>query len=180
MSDFDFISPGAEDDSVPAISDVSSTQPSWDDGEGTLLSRLKTKLQAETRRPDIVLPVPERPGVSVRFSPNVTNHQIRRWRRMAGEDTKKGLDGTAFACHVLGNTCTGILIDGQEVTEDGHPVTFASDVILSWLDVERPVPDGIQAFYGVDPHVDTAGFAVLDAAGYGDQIEPEGDPTKTS
>lgn len=99
---------------------------------------------------------------------------------MAGEDTKKGLDGTVFACHVLGNTCTGILIDGQEVTEEGHPVTFASDSILSWLEAERPIPDGVQAFYGVDPHVDTAGFAVLDAAGYGDQIEPEGDPTQTS
>jgi hypothetical protein len=182
MSDFEFTSPGISDESEETVSSVASPSPldpTWDD-EGSLLSRLKSKLKQEIRRSDVLLPVPERPGVSVRFSPNVTNHQVRRWRKMAGDETKKGLDGTLFACHLLGNTCTGILIDGELVTEEGHAVTFASDTILSWLGVDRPIPDGIRAFYGVDPHVDAAGFAILEAAGFSDDIEPEGDPTKTS
>lgn len=182
MADYDFTASGAADPAAPSViseKDVDDKSDILDD-EGTLLSRLKNRLQREIRRKDIILPVPERPGISVRFSPNITNHQIRRWRRMAGEDTKKGLDGTLFACHLLGNTCTGIFIDGELVTENGYEVTFASDSILAWLEVERPIPDGIQAFYGVDPHVDNAGFAVLEAAGFGDEIEPEEDPTKTS
>jgi hypothetical protein len=176
--DYDFTAPG----SAPSTSNVAPDRlddPLVDD-EGTLLSRLKNKLQRDVQRDDVILPVPERPGVSVKFSPNITNHQVRRWRKMAGEDSKKGLDGTLFACHLLGHTCRGILIDGEEVTENGHAVTFASETILNWLDVDRPIPDGIQAFFGVDPHVDAAGFAVLEAAGFSDDIEPEADPTKTS
>ena len=178
-NDFEFTALGADDSVVPEQPSIPNDETTWDD-ESSLLQRLKNKLQREIRRPDIVLPVPERPGVSVQFSPNITNHQIRRWRKMSGEDTKKGLDGTLFACHLLGNTCTGIIMDGELVTENGHPVTFASDSILSWLEADRPIPDGIQAFFGVDPHVDAAGFAVLEAAGYSDDIEPEADPTKTS
>lgn len=147
--------------------------------QDTPLERLLEAISSKVERPIVNLDVPSRPGVKLRISPNVTQQQLRAWRRNAGEDTKKGLDSTKFAAYVIGNTTVGIAIDGEEVEEDGHAVNFASGSILAATDTSRPVPDAVQAFFGVDAHIESAALAILDAAGYGDDIEVE-DPTKES
>ena len=43
----------------------------------------------------------------------------------------------------------------------------------------RAVPDAVRAFFGIDPHVEAAALAVLEAAGYSDTVDTT-DPTKTS
>jgi len=43
----------------------------------------------------------------------------------------------------------------------------------------RPVPDAVRAMFGVDPHVESAALAILDAAGYSDTVAAV-DPTKES
>lgn len=149
-------------------------------GEPTLLSRLRQEVQKKIERAAILIEVPERPGVTVRVSPNITQHQMRSWRKNAGEESKAGFDPTKFACFVIGHTCTGIFVDGQEVTnEDGAPLTFASPEILDMTDTTRPIPDCVRAFFGIDPHVESAALAVMEAAGYSDTVETV-DPTKTS
>ena len=42
---------------------------------------------------------------------------------------------------------------------------------------ERPLPDAIRAFYGVDPHLENVALKILDYAGYGDDVDAE-DPTQ--
>jgi len=149
-------------------------------GEPTVLDRLRKELSKKVERPEVQIEVPERPGVTVRVTPNITQHQMRAWRRQSGEGTKNGFDPTKFACTVLGHTCTGIFIDGEEATnEDGAPLTFASPEILDMTGTTRPIPDCVQAFFGIDPHVESAALAVMDAAGYGDDVEAV-DPTKES
>lgn len=149
-------------------------------GEPTVLDRLRKELSKKVERAEVQIEVPERPGITVRVSPNITQHQMRSWRRQAGEGTKNGFDPTKFACTVLGHTCTGILIDGEEATnEDGAPLTFASPEILDMTATTRPIPDCVQAFFGLDPHVEAAALAVMDAAGYGDDVEAV-DPTMES
>jgi hypothetical protein len=180
MSDvFTFI-PGGEpadfndldlDTPKSAPSDVSADEP-------TLLARLKSSLAKKVARESILLEVPERPEMVVRYSPNITQHQVKQWRKNSGSDRKEGMDSVRFSCHVLANTCTGLLIDGQEVTENGVPMTFSYEAVMSMLGVSR-VFDCVREMYGLDPHVEAAAIAVLDAAGFNDSVE-QVDPTKTS
>lgn len=158
----------------------STSKPSSGSSEPSVLSRLRTELSKKVERAEVQIEVPERPGVTVIVSPNITQHQMRAWRRQSGEGTKNGFDPTKFACTVLGHTCRGIIMDGEEVfSEEGSPLTFASPEILEMTNTTRPVPECVQAFFGLDPHVESAALAIMDAAGYGDDVETV-DPTMES
>jgi hypothetical protein len=146
----------------------------------TPLSRLREVITKKVERSVVLLEVPERPGVHVRISPNITQNQMRNWRKQAGEDSRNGLDATKFACMVIGHTAVGIEIDGEEVFDDnGNEVTFASPALLEMTETTRPLPDCVRAFFGVDPHVEAAALAILDASGYSDTVDAV-DPTKGS
>ena len=148
--------------------------------EPTLLERLKETISAEVDRPVVLLEVPERKGVFIRISPNISQSKMRHWRKQAGEETKNGLDPTKFACFVVGHTTTGFEMDGEEVLdEDGLPMNFASSTILKMTSAARPVPDAVRNFFGTDPHVEAAALAVLEAAGFSDTVDTV-DPTNES
>jgi len=148
--------------------------------EETQLERLRGIIKKKVERSHVLIPVPERPGVSVKVSPNITQTQMKNWRKTAGEDTRNGLDATKFACLVVGHTCTGIYIDDEEVFDsDGNYLNFAHPTILEMTETTRPVPDAVRALFGVDPHVESAALAILDAAGYSDTVTAV-DPTKES
>lgn len=178
-------------DSLPVMTDTydftGSSKPSTTSDKlaatsepTTALDRLRQELARKVERPTILLEVPERPGVSVRISPNITQHQMRAWRKNAGEGTKPGFDPTKFACYVIGNTTTGIVIDDEEVfSDEGNPLSFASPEILEMTNTTRPLPDCILAFFGLDPHVEAAALAIMEAAGYGEEVETS-DPTMGS
>ena len=105
---------------------------------------------------------------------------MRSWRKQAGEDSKNGMDATKFAAAVVGHTCTGIAFNG-EIAEDeqGRAYTFGSQAILEMVGAARPIPEGVLNFFGIEPHVESAALAILDAAGFGDTVETV-DPTKIS
>jgi hypothetical protein len=146
----------------------------------SVLEQLKEVITKKVERSSVFIEVPERPGVTVEVSPNITQHQLRAWRKNAGEDSKSGMDATRFAAFVVGHTCTGIFINGEQVVnEDGVGLTFASEAILQMTSTTRPVPDCVRAFFGIDPHVEGAALAILEAAGYSDTVETV-DPTKMS
>jgi hypothetical protein len=148
--------------------------------EDNALARLRSTISKKVERAVVLLEVPERPGVHVRSSPNITQNQMSNWRKQAGADSRNGLDATKFACMVIGHTTVGIEIDGEEVFDDnGNEVTFASPVILEMTETSRPLPDCVRAFFGVDPHVEAAALAILDAAGYSDTVDAV-DPSKGS
>ena len=62
------------------------------DSPATLLDRLRDVIEQEVKRPEIVIPIPDREGVSVVFSPNVEEPELKRWRKQAGEGRKDGMD----------------------------------------------------------------------------------------
>lgn len=169
------------DEIFETISDAPAKKASVEKTKApTVLDQLKEVLSKKVEREAVFIEVPERPGVTIQVSPNITQHQLRAWRKNAGEDTKNGMDATKFACAVVGQTCTGIFINGEQVTnDDGIGLTFASDAILDMTGTTRPIPDCVRAFFGIDPHVESAALAVLEAAGYSDTVETV-DPTKTS
>lgn len=146
----------------------------------TLLQKLSTVIKKKVERPVVYIDVPERPGVTLKISPNITQNQMRNWRKQAGEDSRNGMDGTRFACSVIGHTTIGICMNNEEVfDDDGIELTFASPLILQMTDTTRPLPDCVREFFGVDPHIEAAALAILDAAGYSDTVETV-DPTKES
>lgn len=150
------------------------------DMEPTVLDKLRERITKKVERPVKLLDVPERPGVTLKISPNISQHKMRSWRKNAGEDSKNGMDATKFACYVVGNTTVGIMIDGVEVTdENGFELNFASQAILDMTKASRPVPDAVIAFFGLEPHVEAAALSILDAAGYGDTVDTS-DPTTES
>lgn len=148
--------------------------------EETQLDRLRTVVKKKVERPIVHIQVPERPGVSVKVSPNITQSQMKNWRKNAGEDSRNGLDATKFACLVIGHTTVGLCMDDEEIfDENGNNLNFAHPAILEMTETTRPVPDAVRALFGVDPHVESAALAILDAAGYSDTVAAV-DPTKES
>ena len=144
----------------------------------TVLEQLRQEISKKVERAEIQIDVPERPGVTVRFSPNITQNQLRAWRKNSGEDSKDGFDPLKFACYVVGSTCKAILIQNQVVQDqNGVDVTFASPEILEMTNDLRPIPDGIRRFYGIDPHLESTALAILDHAGYGEDVETQENPT---
>jgi hypothetical protein len=161
------------------VPDEGSERLKEKEAKPSVLEQLRLVVEQKVERDEIEINVPEREGVSVRFSPNVTQQQLRAWRRNSGENSKDGFDPLRFACYVVGSTCTAILINDEVVENptNGIALTFASDAILSMTSDTRPIPDGIRNFYGIDPHLEATALAILDAAGYGDEID-EINPTE--
>lgn len=148
--------------------------------EETQLNRLRSIVQQKVERPVVLIPVPERHGVSLRVSPNITQSQMKNWRKNAGEDSRNGLDATRFACLVIGHTTIGFCMEDEEIFDDnGISLTFAHPSVLEMTETTRPVPDAVRALFGVDPHIESAALAILDAAGYSDTVSAV-DPTKES
>lgn len=146
-----------------------------------VLDKLKAIVSKKVERAEVFIEVPERPGVKLLISPNITQQQLKAWQKNAGSETKGGLDATKFACQVIGHTTVGIFVNDEEAFEDGISLGFASPSILKMTGASRALPDAVQLFFGIDPHVEAAALAILDAAGYGDTIETiKENPTKQS
>lgn len=146
----------------------------------SVLDQLKEVLSKRVEREPVFIEVPERPGVTIQVTPNLTQNELRAMRKNAGEESKNGMDATKFACAVVGQKTIGIFINGEQaVDEDGVGLTFGSREIMDMTGTTRPVPDCVRAFFGIDPHVEAAALAILEASGYGDTVETV-DPTKTS
>jgi hypothetical protein len=155
-------------------------KPSKAAKSNSILEQLKTTISKKVERTAIYIEVPERPGVTIKVSPNITQNQLRAWRKNAGEDSKSGIDATKFACAVIGHTTQAICMNGEEVTnDDGVTLTFASSEIMEMTNTTRPLPDCVREFFGIDPHVEAAALAIMEAAGYSDTVEAV-DPTKQS
>lgn len=147
----------------------------------SILSRLREKLTAVIENEEVQIEVPKRPGVTLVISPNISQAEVKQWRRKAGENPKTGVgfDPNKFAAVIIASTCRGIFLDGEEVTTDeGDPVTFATPFVKEWMDAFDPF-DAVKKMYGLDPHMEAAAGAILDASGYGDEVNVV-DPTKAS
>jgi hypothetical protein len=171
----------SSDDSYRDNSTVSARSTTDDQkSEGNVLESLKKLVQDKVRRGDVHIAIPERPGVMIRVSPNISQNQLKSWRRNAGEERKGGMDTMRFSTNLIAATTTGILVNDEIVTDDnGVELTFASPEIMAMTNTNRPHPDCVLAFFGLEPHVESAAVAIIEAAGYGDNVDAL-DPTKRS
>lgn len=161
-------------DSLIDVPGSGPTRTKEESKKATILDQLKMEISKEVTRPDIEIAVPERKGVTVRFSPNITNDKLKAWRRNCTNRKTDELDSVKFSCYIIGQTVTGIYFNDELVIDDeGNAITFASPVMMEMTGTERPLPDAIRAFYGLDPHVENVALKILDYAGYGDDVEAE-------
>lgn len=163
------------------VSNIDTPSPSvLSHGENNVLNKLKSAIQKKIERPVVEINIPERPGVSIQVSPNINQNQLRAWRKNAGEDTKNGMDTLKFACAVIAHTTVSIVINGETaVNESGFEMNFASPEIMEMTGTNRPYPDCVKAFFGIEPHIEAAAVAIMEAAGYGDTVDAV-DPTMKS
>ncbi len=163
-----------ESGSMPTDDDDSADVPS-----GNILEQLTAELEKSIERPEIEIVVPERPHISLRFSPNISQERLRSWRKNSGESSKRGIDSVKFASYVIGDTCVGIYMNEELVKGDnGIALTFTSKAIWDMTDADTPF-EAIDRMFGIDPHIESAAFTILEYAGYGDEVEAE-DPIKLS
>ena len=176
------VTESSDDDSVEEVLIDPLLDPLGDAGDkSSILDQLRVEISKKVERPIIEIPVPEREGVVVKYSPNITQNQLKAWRRNSGETSKDGFDSIRFACYVVGTCCRGFLINEKEVmAPNGQPYTFASDEILEMTGDTRPIPDGIRNFFGIDPHLEATALKIMDFAGYGDDVEEAVNPTSLS
>lgn len=157
--------------------------PSEDKDSKNVLSQLRAIVSEEVNLPDVEIEVKQRPGVSVIYSPNISNAQLKSWRKKSSNRKTGELDNIKFACLVVGDTAREIHVNGEPaVLEDGSALTFASAEFANMMDVDvsQIVPYGIRDFFGVDAHLEATAMLILDNSGYGDDVEAEEDPTSGS
>ena len=152
--------------------------------DGSPLEALKAVLAEEVHRPPVVLPVPERAGVSVRFNANVEARTHRSWIKKAEikePGGKTSTDALKAAVLAISAQTEAILLNGVEVADkNGDFLTFKSPELRDLVGLKDFADDHavIRKFYGVDAHVINTGSAIVDAAGFSDEVHPdEVDPT---
>lgn len=149
-----------------------TTTPTTSKGAPTLLSQLRDTLKKKVERAPVLLEVPERVGLKLKISPNITQNQMKSWRKNAGEDTKNGIDATKFASQVIAFTTVGFVLNGDEVLDDeGESLTFAHPLVKEMTDAARPWPDAVVKLFGLDPHVEAAALSIMEAAGWGESVD---------
>lgn len=144
--------------------------------EATVLEGLKAIISQEVQRDHVQIDVPDREGVAVVFNPNFRLRQLNAWYKKAGEGTRKGFDAILLATIVIAKTVDAIKFNGVVARENGVKLNFVSPTILAMVDRDRPVPDGIIAFWGSDAHLQATASKIIEAAGFIEDVDAV-DPT---
>lgn len=130
------------------------------------------------------LRVPARPGVTLRFLPDVDDDKRKAWQKRATKKSRRPgredeVDEMLFACLVLANTHQAISFNGVDAhSEADEPITFAHPKLWNMVGAQDPA-DCIRKLFAVDAHVLLASGEVLLAAGFDDDLETA-DPTTDS
>lgn len=146
------------------------------------LEALRDTIVSAVERPDLVLAVLTRPGLTIRYATSVDMEHLQRWRKSAEDKSAPDkFNLLKFSLLVLANTCKAMALRGQEpVGSDGKPLTFISRELSEWTGERRHL-DIVRTLYSSDGHVVQTAQEILDAAGYADdQMEPDEDPTQGS
>jgi len=149
-----------------------------DAGSSNELGDLRDELVAELDEETKPLEVSTRAGFAVVFSKDIDFDLLKAYRRRAGGTKTKDADELRFSSIILASACRRILRNGEPLTAEGEPVTFASPAFLELYGVGRAV-EAVRRFYGRDGVVLAAANWLLAEAGYGDEPLEE-DPTRGS
>lgn len=119
------------------------------------------------------IPIPARPGWSLRCSTDIPYENLSAWRKAAQDPSMAvGTNEVKLGCSILMFATKAILIEGEIVTDtDGQPVTFASEQLHAKLGVSRGV-DAVRKMFRRDGFLNAASAALLRESGYGTESNP--------
>lgn len=158
------------------MSDITPGLIGSDEPKPTLLADLRAELSEQVEHKPLTLKVPNRPGYSVRYS---TDIEYRRLQMITKRAQDKGLGGTdlvKWSCSVLATFCESVVRHGEDVLDDGQPVTFASKMLQEAVGTFEAVAC-IRKFYGEDGDIMAAASTLVTAAGL-DRESLEGEETE--
>jgi len=152
------------------------------EGGETVLASLKEELKRVVKNAPIVLNVPSRSGMSIKFDTNVEAKTLQNWRKACNnKQMPDNFDSLKFSSIVIANQATEIHFKGElAVDETGELLNFRNQKFLEMLDAPKAV-EGVRRLYGVDGHIFVAADEILRAAGYDSEgQEQQEDPTLVS
>jgi hypothetical protein len=158
--------------------DYQTPKPTTRSGLPSVYDQLRKELSRPTDVPKhVILKVPARPNISVKYKTDVALEQLDRWRVAARKNKKRDtLDVREFNSLILVSQCVGILFDGEEVEdENGDAITFRTQEFIESLGALE-AKGAIKALYDRDADILRAGAEILKAAGYDDEEDDEEDP----
>jgi hypothetical protein len=148
----------------------------------SVLQSLEAELKRVIKSEPIILNIPSRPNMSVRYDTTIEAGVLQMWRKQSqNKSMTDGFDGLKFSCIVLANKAEGVLYDGVEATlDDGRPLNFKEPRFLSMLGAIKAV-EAVRKLYAIDGHIFVAADEILRAAGYDTEGQDQQmDPTLIS
>lgn len=140
--------------------------------EVSMYDALRRQLSTPADIKPIILTVPSRPNVRLKFNPAIEVDIFQAWLRRATNRRTKKTSPRTLADIVLSNTHLGTLLNGQEVFDPktNEPLTFSSEELQRMFKAMGP-NDAISKMYGLDGYIIQHMRSILDAAGFGDDEE---------
>lgn len=149
----------------------------------TPLDYLKDAFLKEIESAPIELEVPNRPGISIEFDTNISSEQIDVWRKQSTVTNRRQrrsgegeMDQFKFMALVIIAKATIFSYSGQDVYLDPpankRPLNFTERDALQSIVGSNAVTDVelVRDTYKNDAHVISVGSQIIEAAGYGDDV----------
>lgn len=172
-----FAAPGVDVTRPPAaleadeIIEPGKHTPALDSIVGELTAELENEKTFE---------VPGRPGYAVTYDVDIDHTMLGLWRRRARDkDQPDEFDELKFSLTILAAQCLRIIRNGAPLELDGDEVTFRDRAFFTLLGTQS-ANAAVRKLYGRDAHAIAASRAVLEAAGYGTELDEDPTPASSS
>lgn len=157
---------------------------------GSPLDILRKAIEEEVRPDDLILPVPTRRHIKLAYNTAIDGEKFQMWQRRCV--VKKGstdVDVLKLSCIVLANQCKAVLVDHngtdtEVLGDDGQSLNFTHPDFRNMLLAKRPngVANSstqlVRDLFASDGHLLSAAREVIEAAGYGEELDEFEDPTE--
>lgn len=148
----------------------------------TVLDELRVELKRVVKNPPVVLQVPSRADMYIKYDTNIEAKMLQAWRKACRDKSlPDNFDSLKFATVVMANQAMEITFKGEIIVdESGELLTFRNQKFVDMLDSLGSI-DAVRKLYGVDGHIFIAADEILRAAGYDSEgQEQQTDPTLIS
>jgi hypothetical protein len=160
--------------------DVDDTFVAATEADGvTILKSLEAEFKRKITSEPLVLMIPSRPGMALKFDTNIESGTVQGWRKQSqNKSMADGFDGMKFSCLVIANKAEELIADGKVVVDDkGEVANFKNQNLLTMLGAKKAT-EAVRTLYGIDGHIFVAADEILRAAGYDQEGQDQSaDPT---
>lgn len=141
----------------------------------TVYNLLRTELsKPSAAKKEIILRVPARENIKVKYSTEISLDQLDRWRLKSRKNPKREeIDTLQFNYYILSSQCVNLVFNDEDaVDEDGKPLNFQSAAFVDLVGALE-TNGAIRTFYDRDADILRTASDILEAAGYGDDDDED-------